>query len=67
MEYKIQTTHGVYKKTYKSTRTTPIHEQGQGQGLGHAGTSWVFNNFPMIKVVENKCEGCQMNSLDKII
>ena len=63
MECKIQTNHGVSKKTYKSTKTTPIH--GQGQGSGHAGTSWVFNSVPMMKVIEKKCEGCLMNSPDK--
>ena len=50
MEYKIQTNHGVSNKTYKSTKDTPIH--GQNQGSGHAGTSWVFNSVPMMKVIE---------------
>ena len=53
------------KKTYKPTKTTPIH--GQGQGSGHAGTSWAFNSVPTMKVIENKCKGCQMNPLDKKI
>ena len=50
MEYKIQTNHGVSNKTYKSTKATPIH--GQGQGSGHTGTSLVFNSVPMMKVIE---------------
>ena len=37
MEYKIQTNHGVSQNTYKLTKTTPIHRQGQGSG--HARTS----------------------------
>ena len=55
-EYKIQINHVVSKKTYKSTKTTPIHRQGQGSG--HAGTSWAFNSVPMIKVIKKKCEDC---------
>lgn len=65
MKYKIQTNRGVSKKTHKPTKNTPIH--GQGQGSGHAGTSWAFDSVPTIKVIENKCEGCQMNPLDKKI
>ena len=38
------------KKTYKPTKTTPIHGQGQGSGL--ARTSWVFNSVTMMKVIE---------------
>ena len=60
MEYKIQTNHGISKYIYKSTKTTPIN--GQGQGSSHVGTSWLFNSVPMMKVIEKKCEGCQINS-----
>ena len=62
MEYKIQTNHGVSNKTNKSTKDTPI--RGQGQDSGHAGTNWVFNSVPMMKVIEKTFEGCQMNSPD---
>ena len=59
MEYKIQTNHGVSNKTYKSTKDTPIH--GQNQGSGHAGTSWVFNSVPMMKVIEKSMKDAKWN------
>ena len=65
MEYKIQTSLGVSKKTYTSTKTTSIH--GISQESGHVGINWVFTSVPIIKVIEKKCDGCQLNSLDRNI
>ena len=30
-------------------------------------TNWVFTSVPMMKVIETRCHGCQMNSPDKSI
>ena len=65
MEYKIQTSLGLSKNIYASTKNTPL--RGQGQGSGRIGTSWVFTSVPMMKVIEKECEGYQNNSLDKKI
>ena len=59
----LNQSYGVSKTTYKSNKITPINKQGR-QGVGYAGTGWVFNSVPMMKAVEKKCKGCQMNSTD---
>ena len=40
------------KRHIKLNKITPIHKQGQG--VGYAGTSWVFNSVPMMKAVEKE-------------
>ena len=36
----------------------------QGQGSGHAGTTWLFERNPMMETIEKTCTGLDITSLD---
>ena len=57
-KYHITTAQGTSKKSYKSSKTNPIH--GSAQGSGNAGTEWNNISIPILKTYDDNVEGCQI-------
>ena len=64
-KYHVKTVLGVSNRSYASTSSYPHH--GQGQGSGHAGTTWLFESTPMMKTIEKPCTGFDITSLDHAV